>query len=112
MEKQGIMFLNATLTVKPYTPGSHEKYWENFMQMLIEYLNSKNKKNIWVLWGNNAYKRFYPYVSNTIASPHPRVQDFIDHNCFHWMLGIDWTEYSQVTHNNKFFADIKEGKIK
>ena len=111
MEKQGIMFLNATLTVKPYTPGSHEKYWENFMQMLIEYLNSKNKKIIWVLWGNNAYKRFYPYVSNTIVSPHPRVQNFIDHNCFHWMPDIDWTGYSQGNYdNNMFFADIKEEK--
>lgn len=52
---QGVFLLNATLTVRAQTPGSHQnRGWEQFTAAVIK-LISENKKNVvFLLWGNYA----------------------------------------------------------
>ena len=53
--KQGILLLNATLTVRAQKPGSHQKKgWEIFTDNIIKEV-SLNKNNIvFMLWGNHS----------------------------------------------------------
>ncbi len=53
---QGVLLLNATLTVRANAPGSHQKKgWETFTDAVINTL-SKNKKGlVFLLWGNFAH---------------------------------------------------------
>ncbi len=56
--KQGVLLLNATLTVKAHTAGSHQKKgWETFTDSVIS-LISENKENVvFLLWGGYAKKK-------------------------------------------------------
>jgi len=56
--RQGVLLLNATLTVRANTPGSHQnKGWETFTDTVIEKV-SKHKENIvFLLWGAYAQKK-------------------------------------------------------
>jgi len=50
--KQGVLLLNATLTVRAATPGSHQgKGWEEFTDAAIRQLNSEKDKLVFILWG-------------------------------------------------------------
>lgn len=90
IEAQGVMFLNATLTVEAYNVDSHRKIWETFMIKLISYIE-KNSNVKWVLWGKPAQERIIPYIKdNYIISCHPRLNDFIKENCFAKMKDINW----------------------
>lgn len=56
--KQGILMLNATLTVEESKPNSHlKKGWTIFTNKVIEILNNKQEPVIFVLWGNNAREK-------------------------------------------------------
>lgn len=92
MEKQGVLFLNASLTVEPYNVGSHTNLWNDFMTNLIEYIN-KNSNAKWMLWGNDAKARVYDLVDKDkcILSCHPRLAKFVDENCFQYAKDINWT---------------------
>lgn len=92
VEKQGVCFLNATLTVEPYNVASHTKYWDRFMEETIKYMVNENPHLKWVLWGQPAQKRVLPFIDkeNAICSMHPRLVGFIDENCFAKMNDIDW----------------------
>mgnify|MGYP003301620142 CR=1 FL=1 len=53
--KQGVLLLNATLTVREATPNSHKgKGWEIFTDKIIELLNEREKPMVFILWGGNA----------------------------------------------------------
>lgn len=53
--KQGILLLNATLTVKGGMPGSHQKKgWEKFTDAVIKAISDNKKGIIFLLWGNFA----------------------------------------------------------
>jgi uracil-DNA glycosylase len=53
--KQGILLLNATLTVRANQPGSHQKKgWENFTDSVIRNLSAKRSGIIFLLWGKFA----------------------------------------------------------
>lgn len=53
--KQGVLLLNATLTVRDSQPNSHKnKGWEVFTDRIIELLNERNTPVVFVLWGANA----------------------------------------------------------
>lgn len=53
--RQGVFLLNATLTVRANTPGSHQnKGWENFTDAVIKILSEKKKNLVFLLWGNYA----------------------------------------------------------
>jgi uracil-DNA glycosylase len=53
--KQGVLLLNATLTVRANTPGSHQKKgWENFTDAVIKTISDHKKGVVFLLWGNFA----------------------------------------------------------
>ncbi len=50
--KQGVLLLNATLTVRANTAGSHQKRgWEEFTDHVIKTISDKKKGVIFILWG-------------------------------------------------------------
>ena len=56
--KQGVLLLNATLTVRAHTAGSHQgKGWEAFTDAVIKTLSDKREHLVFLLWGNYARKK-------------------------------------------------------
>lgn len=73
--KQGVLLLNATLTVSEKSPGSHQKRgWEEFTDSAIKALSEKKENLVFVLWGAYAQKKG-TIIDETkhlvIRSPHP-----------------------------------------
>ncbi len=73
--KQGVLLLNATLTVRASTPGSHQKKgWEEFTSAAIKALSDQREHLVFILWGNYA-KQKGAVINRTkhcvIESPHP-----------------------------------------
>lgn len=55
---QGVLLLNATLTVEQANAGSHQKRgWEMFTDAVITALNTQRKNLVFVLWGSYAQKK-------------------------------------------------------
>jgi uracil-DNA glycosylase len=55
---QGVLLLNATLTVRAHQAGSHQKKgWEQFTDSVITILNSEKKNVVFFLWGAHAQKK-------------------------------------------------------
>lgn len=53
--KQGVLLLNATLTVRAASPGSHQgKGWEEFTDAVIRVLSEEREHLVFILWGNYA----------------------------------------------------------
>ena len=56
--KQGVLLLNAILTVRENSPASHrEKGWEVFTEKVIEIINSRLEGVVFMLWGAFAQKK-------------------------------------------------------
>jgi uracil-DNA glycosylase len=56
--RQGVLLLNATLTVRANQPGSHQrKGWENFTHAVIGRLSEKRVGLIFLLWGKFAQEK-------------------------------------------------------
>lgn len=56
--KQGVLLLNATLTVRAKEAGSHQKQgWEEFTDEIISRLNQEKEGLAFVLWGAYAQKK-------------------------------------------------------
>ena len=56
--EQGVLLLNATLTVKAHEPNSHKDLgWEKFTDFIIEEISAKKENVIFVLWGAFAQKK-------------------------------------------------------
>lgn len=56
--QQGILLLNAVLTVRAHQPNSHKNHgWEIFTDAIIHVVNGKQSPVIFVLWGNYAQKK-------------------------------------------------------
>lgn len=56
--KQGVLLLNATLTVRAGQAGSHQKKgWEEFTDAVIEKLAEEKKGVVFLLWGAYAQKK-------------------------------------------------------
>ncbi len=53
--KQGVLLLNAVLTVRAHCPASHASIgWESFTDSIITALNSRREPLVFMLWGNFA----------------------------------------------------------
>jgi len=53
--QQGVLLLNATLTVRAYQAGSHQKKgWEIFTDSVIKNISDKKEGIVFILWGNYA----------------------------------------------------------
>jgi uracil-DNA glycosylase len=56
--RQGMLMLNAVLTVRAHTPNSHKnKGWEKFTDAVISRVNEKDSPVVFVLWGAYAQKK-------------------------------------------------------
>ncbi|OGG73238.1 uracil-DNA glycosylase [Candidatus Kaiserbacteria bacterium RIFCSPLOWO2_01_FULL_53_17] len=56
--KQGVLLLNATLTVRATNAGSHQgKGWEQFTDAAIKKLNEEREGIVFILWGNYARQK-------------------------------------------------------
>lgn len=73
--RQGVLLLNATLTVREGLAGSHQqKGWETFTDKVIFLLNASREHLVFILWGSYAQKKG-AIIDRTrhlvIESPHP-----------------------------------------
>ena len=56
--QQGVLLLNATLTVQAHNAGSHQKKgWEQFTDAVIEKLAKERANLVFLLWGSYAQKK-------------------------------------------------------
>jgi uracil-DNA glycosylase len=74
--KQGVLLLNATLTVSEKDPMSHHgRGWEMFTDAVIESLVNREDPVIFVLWGKSAQAKAKQIQNNPIhyilSAPHP-----------------------------------------
>jgi uracil-DNA glycosylase len=73
--KQGVLLLNASLSVRANVAGSHMPIWEKFTDSIIQRL-SQNKENlVFMLWGSFARKKKFLIAPNknhlVLEAPHP-----------------------------------------
>ncbi len=72
---QGVLLLNATLTVRARSAGSHQgKGWEEFTDAVIQKVNDEKEGVVFILWGAYAQKKgmiIDDQKHHVIKSPHP-----------------------------------------
>ncbi|MES2202794.1 MAG: uracil-DNA glycosylase [Patescibacteria group bacterium] len=101
--KQGVLLLNATLTVRASTPGSHQgKGWEAFTDAVIKTLSNKKENLVFILWGNYA-KQKGAHIDRSkhcvIESPHP--SPFAAHSGFFGSKPFSKTNTYLLSKNKK-----------
>ena len=73
--KQGVLLLNATLTVAAHLAGSHQGHgWEQFTDAAIRALAEQREHLVFILWGSYAIKKgaFIDHKRHLVlTSPHP-----------------------------------------
>lgn len=99
-EREKIFLLNCALTVIQSCPGSHLNYWKDFTDNVIQYIDQRNKKCVFLLLGNFA-KAKESLISNKQkivkeVHPSPLAKGFIGSRVFQrveQVLGekIDWS---------------------
>lgn len=90
--EQGILLLNAVLTVREWAPASHGgKWWEQFTDAVIHTLSEKREGIVFILWGNFAISKkvlIDEKRHHIITSPHP--SPFSAHNGFFGSRPFSW----------------------
>lgn len=73
--EQGVLLLNATLTVREGEAGSHQKQgWETFTDNVIKYISAKKENVVFLLWGSYARSKVKLIDKNkhyVLESGHP-----------------------------------------
>lgn len=73
--EQGVLLLNAVLTVEKGSPGSHQgKGWERFTDRVVAELNGGRESLVFMLWGSYAQKKGSFIDRNrhlVLTAPHP-----------------------------------------
>ena len=73
--KQGVLLLNAMLTVRRNQPGSHQKVgWENFTDAVIKTLSEQKQGLVFLLWGKFAQSKevlIDAKKHHILKAPHP-----------------------------------------
>ena len=73
--EQGVLLLNATLTVRDSSPASHQKKgWEEFTNTVIKTISDKKEGIVFILWGSFAQAKAELIDQKKhfiIKSPHP-----------------------------------------
>jgi uracil-DNA glycosylase len=94
--EQGVLMLNAVLTVQAKTPRSHRgKGWEQFTQAVIDLIAAEKENVVFILWGKDAQERGQAIDREKhciLASPHP--SPYSAHNGFfgnnHFVLANEY----------------------
>ncbi len=72
---QGVLLLNAVLTVRAHQPGSHQnRGWEHFTDAVITTLAERSTPVVFLLWGKNAQEKqklIPPGRHLVLCAPHP-----------------------------------------
>ena len=104
--KQGVMLLNATLTVRDGYAGSHQnKGWETFTDKVIQIISDETNNTVFLLWGSFAkHKRklIDTKKHKILESGHPSP---LSANRGYWFGN---KHFSQC---NKYLESIGENKI-
>ena len=105
--RQGVLLLNATLTVRAHQAGSHQnRGWEAFTDAVIHHLAEEREHIVFILWGAYAQRKG-AFIDRTrhlvLQSPHPSPlsahrgffgnHHFIQANQYltvHGIAPIDW----------------------
>lgn len=106
--EEGVLMLNAVLTVRAGEPNSHKGLgWETFTDAIMEKLNERTEPMVFILWGSYAQQKGSCIDRSrhlVIQSPHP--SPFSAHRGFlgsrpfsqaneylesHGLKGIDWS---------------------
>ncbi|WP_147653835.1 uracil-DNA glycosylase [Vulcaniibacterium gelatinicum] len=73
--RQGVLLLNAVLTVEDGSPGAHAgRGWEGFTDHVVDVLNREREHLVFLLWGSYAQKkgaRIDPRRHRVLKAPHP-----------------------------------------
>lgn len=74
--KQGVLLLNASLTVRAHQAGSHSKIgWQQFTNTIIERLSAQKENLVFLLWGSHAVQKKSLITANRghliLEAPHP-----------------------------------------
>jgi len=100
---QGVLLLNATLTVRGSHPGSHQgKGWEAFTDAAIKALSDKREHLVFILWGNYARQKGLHIDRSkhlVIESPHP--SPFSAHSGFFGSKPFSKANDYLLKHNKK-----------
>ncbi|WP_317929388.1 uracil-DNA glycosylase [Halioxenophilus sp. WMMB6] len=105
--EQGVLLLNATLSVEAGKAGSHQnKGWERFTDRVVHLLNDEREHLVFILWGSYAQKKGQFIDRNkhlVLQSPHPSplsahrgffgCRHFTQANAYlseHGLTPIDW----------------------
>lgn len=73
--QQGVLMLNAVLSVEAGLPGSHAHWgWERFTDAVINAVSAQHEHVVFILWGNYALKKI-PLIDASkhliLTAPHP-----------------------------------------
>lgn len=105
--EQGVLLLNAVMTVEQSRAGSHAKCgWEQFTTRVIEVAAQRHEHLVFMLWGNYAYKKAdqldlsgHCVLSSAHPSPLSAYRGFLGNGHFsaanrylksHGRLTVDW----------------------
>ena len=73
--EQGVLLLNATLTVREHMAGSHQKHgWEEFTDAVIRIISEEREGVVFILWGSYAQSKAQLIDSSkhfVLKSAHP-----------------------------------------
>lgn len=100
---QGVLLLNATLTVRANQAGSHQKKgWEIFTDSIIKILSSQRENIVFLLWGNYANQKSAFINSNkhlilNTVHPSPLSASRGFFGCGHFSKTNDYLKYNNIT---------------
>ena len=73
--QQGVLMLNASLTVRQGQASSHMKIWLPFTKYIMQYLNESHEGIVYLIWGAFAHKQVEDIIdwskNNLVISSHP-----------------------------------------
>lgn len=101
---QGVLLLNATLTVRAHCPASHAGMgWEEFTDEAVRRLNADRSGLVFMLWGSHAQRKG-AFIDRSrhlvLSSPHPSplsaYRGFFGNH--HFSLANDWLVKLSLIH--------------
>ena len=103
--RQGVLLLNAVLTVEKDKPASHQgKGWEIFTDRIIEEINKKDTPVVFLLWGNFAKQK-----SSLITNPKHLILTSSHPSPFAVRYGFDGCSHFSKT--NEFLVKTGQAPI-